>query len=39
MDITPIDESKSPSELIDQRIIELNDWRGQSLAQVRKLIK
>lgn len=39
MNRTPIDESKSPSELIDQRIIELSDWRGHTLAQVRKLIK
>ena len=30
---------KSPSELIDQRIAELGDWRGDTLARVRALIK
>ena len=30
--------SESPSKLIDGRIKELADWRGQALAQVRKLI-
>jgi hypothetical protein len=29
----------SPSELIDRRIDELGDWRGETLARVRKLIK
>jgi hypothetical protein len=29
----------SPSQLIDARIKELNDWRGQTLARVRNLIK
>jgi hypothetical protein len=29
----------SPSQLIDARIEELGDWRGQTLARVRKLIK
>lgn len=29
----------SPSELIDGRISELGDWRGETLANVRKLIK
>ena len=29
----------SPSELIDGRIRELNDWRGETLAKVRALIK
>jgi hypothetical protein len=29
----------SPSRLIDARIKELNDWRGQTLAHVRALIK
>ena len=28
-----------PSDLIDARIIELGDWRGAKLAQVRVLIK
>jgi hypothetical protein len=29
----------SPSQLIDARIEELNDWRGETLARVRSLIK
>ena len=29
----------SPSRLIDARIKELNDWRGETLARVRMLIK
>jgi hypothetical protein len=29
----------SPSRLIDARIQELNDWRGETLARVRGLIK
>lgn len=29
----------SPSQLIDVRIEELGDWRGEMLAQVRALIK
>ena len=33
----PADES--PSRLIDARIKELGDWRGEKLAQVRVLIK
>ncbi len=32
------DESGSPSELIDARIEQLGDWRGETLARVRKLI-
>jgi hypothetical protein len=31
-------ESKSPSQLIDARIKELDDWRGKMLASVRKTI-
>ncbi|HET7549123.1 MAG TPA: DUF1801 domain-containing protein [Usitatibacter sp.] len=27
------------SELISQRIVELGDWRGETLARMRKLIK
>jgi hypothetical protein len=30
---------KSPSQLIDARIKELGDWRGETLARVRGLIK
>src|SRR5947207_2015131 len=29
----------SPSQLIDSRIKELSDWRGETLARVRTLIK
>ncbi len=29
----------SPSQLIDARIEELGDWRGQTLARIRALIK
>ena len=29
----------SPSELIDARIKELGDWRGETLARIRALIK
>ena len=31
--------TESPSDLIDQRIAELGDWRGESLARVRALIR
>jgi hypothetical protein len=29
----------SPSQLIDAKIKELNDWRGETLARIRTLIK
>jgi hypothetical protein len=29
----------SPSQLIDERIKELSDWRGETLAHIRSLIK
>ena len=32
-------EGQSPSELIDKRIAELGDWRGETLRRMRKLIK
>ena len=32
-------DSTSPAQLIDARIAELDDWRGQTLAHIRKLIK
>ncbi|PKQ16424.1 MAG: hypothetical protein CVT67_04650 [Actinobacteria bacterium HGW-Actinobacteria-7] len=32
-------ESKSPSELIDERIEELGDWRGETLSRLRALVK
>jgi hypothetical protein len=33
------DDGKSPSELIDARIEELGDWRGELLGRLRALIK
>jgi len=33
------ESGESPSRLIDARIKELGDWRGETLARVRKLIK
>ena len=30
---------ESPSQLIDARIVELGDWRGETLAQIRALVK
>jgi hypothetical protein len=36
---TKAKESASPSRLIDGRIKELSDWRGETLARVRGLIK
>jgi hypothetical protein len=32
-------EGQSPSKLIDQRVAELNDWRGETLSRMRALIK
>ena len=32
-------KSESPSQLIDARIQELGDWRGEMLARIRKVIK
>lgn len=32
-------ETKSPAELIDARIAQLGDWRGELLARIRELIK
>ena len=32
-------KSKAPSELIDARIKELGDWRGELLSRLRNLIK
>ena len=32
-------DGKSPSELIDARIEELGDWRGETLARLRALIR
>jgi len=35
----PADRGRDPARLIDARIEELGDWRGKTLAQVRKLIQ
>jgi hypothetical protein len=32
-------KSKSPSQLIDARIKELGDWRGETLSRLRALVK
>ena len=32
-------KGKSPSQLIDARINELGDWRGETLSRLRSLIK
>jgi hypothetical protein len=34
-----VDKNVSPSQLIDTKIKELNDWRGETLATIRRLIK
>jgi len=31
--------AKTPSQLIDDRIAELGDWRGKTLAKIRDLIR
>jgi hypothetical protein len=33
------EDNQSASELIDKRIAELGDWRGETLARMRQLIK
>lgn len=35
----PKAEEASPSKLIDKRIKELKDWRGDMLARIRNLVK
>ena len=36
---SPSTEGQPASELIDKRIAELGDWRGKTLARMRKLIR
>jgi len=36
---TKAKEGASPSKLIDGRIAELGDWRGETLARIRAIIK
>ncbi len=38
-DSTKAKGGESPSRLVDARIAALSDWRGETLARVRKLIK
>jgi hypothetical protein len=39
MEKSSASKGESPSELISKRIAELGDWRGATLARMRKLIK
>lgn len=36
---SPVPEGKTPSDMIDQRIAELDDWRGETLGRLRALIQ
>ena len=36
---SPSKKAESPSELIDARIADLGDWRGEMLSRLRALIK
>jgi hypothetical protein len=38
-DFEKANEEASPAQLIDARIEELDDWRGETLARVRELIQ
>jgi hypothetical protein len=39
MDKSGSQDVKSPSQLIDERIEELDDWRGDVLSRLRSLVK
>jgi hypothetical protein len=39
MAMTEPESTKSPSQLIDERIEELGDWRGETLSRLRSLVK
>jgi hypothetical protein len=39
MDKSGAQESRPPSELIDAKIEELGDWRGEMLSRIRNLVK
>src|ERR1700734_3982010 len=39
MEASTSQAEKSPSQLIDERIKELGDWRGEMLSRLRALIK
>jgi hypothetical protein len=34
-----VQKEKSPAQMIDEKIKELGDWRGEMLSQIRTLIK
>ena len=36
---SPLKSTESPSQLIDARIAELDDWRGETLARLRAIIR
>jgi hypothetical protein len=38
-DLMNAERDESPSRLIDARIKELGDWRGETLSKIRRLIK
>jgi hypothetical protein len=38
-DAKKADDGKSAEQRVDARIAELGDWRGETLARIRKLIK
>ncbi|MBD2746618.1 DUF1801 domain-containing protein [Microvirga sp. BT688] len=38
-DTAPLEQTPSPSQQIDAHIQHLNDWRGETLARVRALIR
>ena len=39
MEKSGLQRGKAPSRMIDERIKELGDWRGEMLSQIRTLIK
>jgi hypothetical protein len=36
---TASQQSRTPSQLIDERVEELDDWRGEMLSRLRTLVK
>jgi hypothetical protein len=39
MNRTPMPQGQSPAQLIDHRIADLADWRGETLARLRALVR
>jgi hypothetical protein len=37
--MTETETTRTPAQLIDQRIADLGDWRGETLARLRALVK